>query len=883
MHVYKAYKLAEMEISMVIIPIDKNRGRFKRILSDNSGSTMLVVVLMVSFVMILATVVTSATMLNLKMKKEGKETTRTFYTSEDAVDEIYAALGRTSMECFNNVYEQELSHVTSGTINIGGREVPYATDKTTVNKNFRLNYTYQLIKALGIQTSSGSYEDSYKYSEPDSYFSSIIYTSTTDKQGNDFVKKLNTYIEASVDENGNKVDNPRLSVESISGIKVDKKVTATDNDGTGLPYYVLTFSDCVVRYITEAGYYSYITFDGRLGMPDMLVDFGTDSNSGTDAFADYALVGNTGIEVKPSAQVTNTLTINGSAYAGKKNGIKIGDNSVLSMTGTSANNLVTGGDIAVGGGTLNISDNTNIWCYSLKTLEAQADAVSTINIASGAHTYVKDDLQLDANNSNVVLGGEYYGYGYDGNSLDSKAVHYFSSAIIVNGKNSRLDMNRLNKLVVAGRAYIDFNSLASAGITSDSTAYATGESLSFIGNEEMYLVPSSLIDEGVNPTYGQEADSTGIHLGIQDFFGYRYINNNAGALPYEVKRIRTAAGNDIYYYYLNFKTEQDKLDYIHAVIDDTAFDNILNSLDAMVNVAGSTITVDNLAAVKQKYTQVRNYVKNVITLNAKNINSVVSGSFTDNVYSSADMVLVRNSGDVDDTADKSGGGSVPESYDFGRDFNDIACRFTVLCKALETLPSKNEDGSVKYYTSAKVDAEKPYLSNYVVDDVYNNFIDSQAFTEYTNSAEGGILHTIGSYGYIAVNNSYSSIPLEISSGGTNGSVNISEGIVVASGDVVVKQNFTGVIIAGGDIKVENGVTVTASRSVVEAILKLGDEAKGAEIKEDADYAADFRKVFRAYSTNSGGQGTAAGKDVGSLTYSDMVVFANWRKSDGNAE
>ena len=41
--------------------------------------------------------------------------------------------------------------------------------------------------------------------------------------------------------------------------------TSDKNNGTGLNVYAITFTDCIVKYLTQNGDYSYITFNGQLG------------------------------------------------------------------------------------------------------------------------------------------------------------------------------------------------------------------------------------------------------------------------------------------------------------------------------------------------------------------------------------------------------------------------------------------------------------------------------------------------------------------------------------------------------------------------------------------------------------------------------------------
>lgn len=108
-----------------------------------------------------------------------------------------------------------------------------------------------------------------------------------------------------------------------------------------------------------------------------------------------------------------------------------------------------------------------------------------------ANLFIKDDTELNAEGSSLVLNGSYYGYG-DSTSRDSRRFfntvnehyfmmpsydengrivtdadgnivygynrgHYNSSSIVVNGENSSLDLSNTNELYVAGRAYIELS------------------------------------------------------------------------------------------------------------------------------------------------------------------------------------------------------------------------------------------------------------------------------------------------------------------------------------------------------------------------------------------------------------------------------------------
>ncbi|MBO5087896.1 MAG: hypothetical protein J6C01_04410 [Lachnospiraceae bacterium] len=107
---------------------------------------------------------------------------------------------------------------------------------------------------------------------------------------------------------------------------------------------------------------------------------------------------------------------------------------------------------------------------------------SVVNLRANAYIY--DDLEINAHSSEFLLAGDYYGYNYasidnrvytdeclkaygqrtfvtkaddelkDATSLNGQA-HYNSSAIIVNGENSSLDLSNVNNMYIAGQAYIE--------------------------------------------------------------------------------------------------------------------------------------------------------------------------------------------------------------------------------------------------------------------------------------------------------------------------------------------------------------------------------------------------------------------------------------------
>ncbi len=94
-------------------------------------------------------------------------------------------------------------------------------------------------------------------------------------------------------------------------------------------------------------------------------------------------------------------------------------------------------------------------------------------------------------------------------------------------------------------------------------------------------------------------------------------------------------------------------------------------------------------------------------------------------------------------------------------------------------------------------------------------------------------------------------------------VTAGRGVVVATGDVQVKGNFTGMIIAGGTIQFDNNVTVTADELLV-AKLFAEDAAR--------EEGPVFANLFKGYSI-------AGGSVVSTEQTSQYLTYENWTRTE----
>ena len=138
----------------------------------------------------------------------------------------------------------------------------------------------------------------------------------------------------------------------------------------------------------------------------------------------------------------NDPVITGNAYAGEVS-LALGDNRLTYADGT----FICGGAIEIkNGARLRTNSGTELWAENIKLGEEGVSGFNNIAELYG-RTFVADDLTLAGNGSRAELKGSYCGFG-----LGSTAGT--SSAIIVNGRNTVLDISGLDRLILAGVSFI---------------------------------------------------------------------------------------------------------------------------------------------------------------------------------------------------------------------------------------------------------------------------------------------------------------------------------------------------------------------------------------------------------------------------------------------
>ena len=559
--------------------------------------------------------------------------------------------------------------------------------------------------------------------------------------------------------------------------------------------------------------------------------------------------------------------VNASAYAGHTIDIApsagVGSSVIFESQSSENINVVCGGNsFSVGGvssGTIRVGGDTsvrseahfkgaNIWCENIltsKTVVNGTEAGATITIDSACNSYIKDDVSAEAENSDITINGNYYGYMYYGDTLG----HGGSSAIIVNGKNSKVSIGA-SKIVLGGHAYVDID----RSNTLDGQ-YMTGESLSLKGSQDVYLVPAELLGVGYdkrlqNPTseaawnelISAAAGDANIKIcDVSSYFAKQYVDGSA--TPYVVRKI-----NGMVYVYWNFENTAAARSYIKDVVngaDSNLKETLIRYNNNLFNgSAGSLIQVTNPSASIQSSGLFMQWASGVPSYK-------------------------------EPSSDTSGAMFQIESKNYEK-------RYEIISHMLVTLPWGDN-----YISNSKVALEQ--LKGIVVED---SILNGEDIIEYIVDcsileADNGqynvdsniIKHGDGTKNYtkVAVDNnggSGAAYDYRVPDGSIPGTERIDGGIIIATGNVILNHDFEGLIIAGGDIRIEGNATLTTNPNTLETLILEKEDFLDESIPREPEA---FKRYFYAYKSVAMEEDSREEIKIENVDYKDLVKFDNWRK------
>ncbi len=933
--------------------------RLKRKLrhNDDHGSSFVLVIVATTFMCILASAILMGAMMTYKLKFYKLNSLNNFYEVETALDEMYAGVGAATNEHLYSAYTTTAELV----VVYDTKAQAFTTlDNKSANELFKKLFmtgfvadtNYKSLKNVTDTLQSFISNEYDAVDNPDGVRldtsnMKLIYTDVNNKTTTQYYK-----------------NNGGIKTEKQSGYENDKVQSVTFKNV------------CVKRSVNLQGstagtYEQSITTDIVLTEPEYNVSFDTSSVSNNTLY-EYAILADMGVEVgEDNDNRTTDAQVKGNIYAASdyynKDYNDVAETKVTNkyeskpttMWGTKESSAYSGIFVNGKNSTLTLNSDVVVCSGSLAAyngaeinLSGRTQTLSELwadNIVIGgkdggslkasADAYIFDDTELNAEKASLKFTqGSYFGYSY--NAQDTRSLnylrqkgylatgyklrsHFSDSAIIVNGKNSTLDLQDLNSLYIAGKSYIEFSKIAASSvpeddenITVDENAdyafttlkdYSTGQSLDVKTNQLMFLTQWSVVNntEKVDPDTGIttvtlqfpktfEADANILDL-YDDFLKDLATEGEKGVTAIK----QTVSGHD--YYYLYIEDGKDSSNVSNA-------EKFAEKYYKLLQDYGDEIS-SKLYNV-QKYEQFQ--VKLVLPAEGK-INA--SGAVTD--QNNDDSLFLRASTtttmDVATALDNVSTGKVFTNIlgNKGTDnnkkaFNDLKADALKLAGS-ETASVEEQTSTFLSYMYINMKDHLSVLNN--VDDKTKRTQNAWEIANYTSSSVGYLSsydkdRDTYSYDYsITPLNHYVDLAyvfsknLSIEKTIGNATDNEAKTIVINSGDVKLQPNngdgsFQGIIIAGGNVRFDEnvksfrGMIITGSKLIIDHNMSISaDAAFVANLLEQCSESTDEKlntlttKVLKNYtSSKSEGNTEVTGASISDISYEDILVFQNWKKN-----
>lgn len=933
--------------------------RLKRKLrhNDDHGSSFVLVIVATTFMCILASAILMGAMMTYKLKFYKLNSLNNFYEVETALDEMYAGVGAATNEHLYSAYTTTAELV----VVYDTKAQAYTTlDNKSANELFKKLFmtgfvadtNYKSLKNVTDTLQSFISNEYDAVDNPDGVRldtsnMKLIYTDVNNKTTTQYYK-----------------NNGGIMTEKQSGYENDKVQSVTFKNV------------CVKRSVNLQGstagtYEQSITTDIVLTEPEYNVSFDTSSVSNNTLY-EYAILADMGVEVgEDNDNRTTDAQVKGNIYAASdyynKDYNDVAETKVTNkyeskpttMWGTKESSAYSGIFVNGKNSTLTLNSDVVVCSGSLAAyngaeinLSGRTQTLSELwadNIVIGgkdggslkasADAYIFDDTELNAEKASLKFTqGSYFGYSY--NAQDTRSLnylrqkgylatgyklrsHFSDSAIIVNGKNSTLDLQDLNSLYIAGKSYIEFSKIAASSvpeddenITVDENAdyafttlkdYSTGQSLDVKTNQLMFLTQWSVVNntEKVDPDTGIttvtlqfpktfEADANILDL-YDDFLKDLATEGEKGVTAIK----QTVSGHD--YYYLYIEDGKDSSNVSNA-------EKFAEKYYKLLQDYGDEIS-SKLYNV-QKYEQFQ--VKLVLPAEGK-INA--SGAVTD--QNNDDSLFLRASTtttmDVATALDNVSTGKVFTNIlgNKGTDnnkkaFNDLKADALKLAGS-GTASDEEQTSTFLSYMYINMKDHLSVLNN--VDDKTKRTQNAWEIANYTSSSVGYLSsydkdRDTYSYDYsITPLNHYVDLAyvfsknLSIEKTIGNATDNEAKTIVINSGDVKLQPNngdgsFQGIIIAGGNVRFDEnvksfrGMIITGSKLIIDHNMSISaDAAFVANLLEQCSESTDEKlntlttKVLKNYtSSKSEGNTEVTGASISDISYEDILVFQNWKKN-----
>lgn len=762
--------------------------RIRSVLKGRAGASLIAIVIAILFITAIGGIITQITITNIRMKEMETSGKKNFYSAETVVDDMSIGLNNKASLAMKDAYTETLSDYRN--IMVTG---------TNIQENFSLRYMKKLVDLFADPTLSSSV---YTIQKP--------------------VDPMNPSGDQKVTYEAGKCAFSTVQA-CLTSINQAKLIPQKDGSGNILPVSyevdyekgVFILKDIHMVY-DDKGYETNIHTDMVFHTP--VLNF-KGSNMVKD-FMRYSLISDDQILVSGGAQ---NVVVDGNVYAGV-NGITcstmlgVSDASLPQFIG---NTIVTRGDITASKyarWTMG-SDTSKVWAKNIIALESSSTTLKGTD-------YIEDDLSLDGNNSVVKVDGYYYGYNYQKEyealeALSSDAQ--YSSAMMLNGRNVKLDLSTTKYLMLAGRTYIKRGSAATPN------DIMMGESISARSNQMAYYVPTAFVDTVNNMFTSDGAEKCAKYMGLlkpdnspntEVITGN--VNPTKNVTPYKYME----KGTEYTVYYLNFASEQCANNFYAAYESGRRHDEV------------------------NKYAE--RYVADDALILAPGLLYALKGN-----------VLYRDSSDLKLKEKKITIGTDNWKQDgaYWSYVKRLAQSYKTLQLGLEQY-SLNVPAKVRIYTDESVadpqvnKSAHPLIYNLMnVDNAADT--DTKAFTKKVESL------TDNEYKDIPAGHPEKCIVLKDGDLNLDTSV-VKGGIVICKGNVTVNGNFSGMIMATGKITLLSNSSITSNETLVSQMFSED------MLSTDPKFSDCF------YDVNEFTESV-----IGQVKIEDFLTYDNWTKSKEN--
>lgn len=611
-----------------------NKLREKLNKNDNHGSSFVLVIVATTFMCILVSALLMGALMTYKLKFYKLNSLNNFYEVETALDEIYAGVGASTNEHLYSAYSTTAELVVVYDTNTQSYVSLTEDEANKLFKRFFMSGFIADNNYKGIESVKKTLE-SFISNQKSVDNANGVYLDTSNMQL--------VFTDSNGKTRAESFDGTLAKSKTQSTFNKDNVVSIAFRN-------ICVKRNVEIKGTSAGNYEQSITTDIVLTQPQYKVSFNMDSSIGSSLFdyamlADMGLEVDLGDDATNSKNdsTNSNVKITGNIYAASdyynkdynadaatkvtswyedqanENDLKWGNtdrsiNSGIYVNGNRTNLNIESG-VIVCPGTLGVHNGAKLLIKGKGTGRAE---VWTDNIVLGgskggsmtlaADTFVYDDTELNADDSKLSFNqGTYYGYSY--NAADSRSVdylrgvtsglgvnrlasnfklrsHFSDSAIIVNGKNSELDLSKLDSLYIAGKSYIEFSKIAASDATTwnnrvdseekdDSekisvddgseyaytnlTDYSTGQSLDVKTNQLIFLTQWAVADTGkddgsvylrVPDSYTNSAPLAELKK-LYDDYATHPTKDGAPVLDFVKVIPQVVSGNTYYYLYID--------------------------------------------------------------------------------------------------------------------------------------------------------------------------------------------------------------------------------------------------------------------------------------------------------------------------------------------